>query len=285
MRPIPSAPHARIHSHPAAAEGGPPDSGPPRAAVSQSRYARQAAWITIGGFSLPTIVAPCFRNVRWPRVCALRTAQWPPAYAMRTLLAGMIYVDMIQPPMGVRFSPPPTRLQEVAALTLGMMPYLPAFTLQAHLTNTWCARQGSRGERMAAASLRRWRLLCERLPRRQADAARAYPINFVLARVTAQMAAVGAGSTLSAGWHRYRGATLEAIPQPPRPPSLSERIQACPQAYVAGMLAFAWPTVMTGRLDESIRQAGGTMRPAGVARLVGAVIAACIVTAMIHDTQ
>jgi hypothetical protein len=280
MRPIPSALRARIHYHPAL-EGEPPgaglvanpDSRPPCDAVSHGQYARQAAWITFSSFSLPTIVSPCVRSLLSPR-----------AYAMRTLLAGMLYIDMIQPPPGVRFSPAPNRLQELIALSLGMGPYIAMFTLQAHLANTWCVRDGTAGARMAAASQRCWSRLCGSLPQRHAAAARGYPINFVLARVLAQMASVSIGSTLSAAWHRYRGATLEAIPQPPRLPSMRERIQAYPQAYLAGMLAFIWPTVLTLRLYRAAAATGKAL-PAGVAMLTTAVVSGCIVTSMVHSAQ
>jgi hypothetical protein len=281
MRPIPSALHTRIPDHPAAIEGGSagagpvagPGSQPTRGAVPHAQYARQAAWITLGSFILPTIVSPWLRSLLSPR-----------AYAMRTLLAGMLYVDMIQPPLSVRFSPPPSRLQELIALILGMGPYIALFALQAHLSDTWCARDGTLGTRAAAASQRCWSCLCDSLPQRHAGAARAYPINFVLARVTAHMASVSIGSTLSAAWRRYRGAVLEAIPQPPRPPSLRERIQAYPQAYLAGILAFAWPAVMTLRLDR-VTAASGKASPAGVAMLTSALVAACIVTGMVHPAQ
>jgi hypothetical protein len=280
MRPIPSALRTPVH-YPRVIESEPPGAGPvadpdrrpPCGAVTHGQYARQAAWITFGSFSLPTIASPWFRSLLSPQ-----------AYALRTLLAGTLYVDMIQPPLRVRFSPPPTRLQELIALTLGMGPYIAVFTLQAHLTNTWCARDDTVGARMAAASQRCWTRSCGSLPQPYAAAARGYPINFVLARVIAQMASVSIGSTLSAAWHRYRGATLEAIPQPPRLPSMRERIQVYPQAYFAGMLAFAWPAFLTWRLDRAAA-ATGKVSPAGVALLTTAVVSACIVTSMVHPAQ
>ena len=76
------------------------------------RHVAQGAWITLGAFSLPTVLAPCFKGMLPPR-----------AYALRTLLGGFIYIDMIQPPQQVRFAPPPAIGQEAVALTLGMTPY------------------------------------------------------------------------------------------------------------------------------------------------------------------
>lgn len=243
----------------------------PSAPAPHSRHAWQATWITLGAFSLPTIIAPWFKPLMSPRL-----------YALRTLAAGMVYVDMIQPPMQVAFKPAPTRSQEALALTLGMMFYIPLFALQAHLTNTWCTRPDRFGTRMAHASQQAWGAFCHRLPPGVAGAARAYPINFVIARVMAQMAAVGIGSTVSGAWHRRRGATLQYLPQPAQASSVRQRVAAHPEAYLAGVAAFAGPSVMTLHLDRAIAAAGGRAPPAGVALLATAVVAACIETGMAH---
>lgn len=235
------------------------------------RHVAQGAWITLGAFSLPTVLSPCFKGLLAPR-----------AFALRTLLGGFIYVDMVQPPQQVRFAPPPAIGQELTALTLGMTPYIAAFHAQARLTNGWCSRPGSAGARMAALAQGSWHRLCDMMPARLAQAARAYPVNFVLARVTAQMLAVSAGSLMSARFHHARGARLGPVAQPAMPPSLLQRIKANPAAYLACAPAFAPSVWLTLRLDQAAASAGGKLPPAMVAMLASHVVAACIVTALIH---
>lgn len=246
-----------------------PSGLPPAAPVW--RHAAQGAWITLGAFSLPTVLSPCVKVLVPPRV-----------FALRTLLGGFLYIDMIQPPQQVRFAPAPALGQEVTALTLGMTPYIAAFYAQARLTNEWCSRAGSAGACMATANRRLWQSLCSLMPRRLAPAACAYPINFVLARVTAQMLAVGTGSLMSACFHHKRGARLEPAPQPDSMPSLRQRIQANPAAYLACGPAFASSAWLTLRLDRAAARAGGTLPPAMVALLASHVVAACIATALLH---
>ena len=235
------------------------------------RHVAQGAWITLGAFSLPTVLAPCFKGMLPPR-----------AYALRTLLGGFIYIDMIQPPQQVRFAPPPAIGQEAVALTLGMTPYIAAFYAQARLANGWCSRAGSPGARMAAASQRHWQHLCSLMPMRLAALARGYPLNFVLARVTAQMLAVTAGSLMSARFHQARGAQLRPVTQPATPSSILQRIEANPYAYLACAPAFASSVWLTQRLDQAATKAGGKLPPALVALLASHVVAACIVTALIQ---
>jgi hypothetical protein len=254
---------------PAAAPAAPSCGAP----VSQLRYTRQATWITLGAFSLPTVIAPWFKPFLSPR-----------AYALRTLAAGMIYVDMIQPPMKVAFRPAPERRQEALALTLGMMFYIPMFALQAHAANTCFADPSSRAGRTARASQQAWLAFCRRLPPCAALAAANYPVNFVLSRVLAQMAAVGIGSTVAGGLQRRRGATLQAQPQPAQAPSLRQRAAANPTAYLAGIAAFAGPCFMTLQLDRALA-AGGVASPRQVARLTSAVVAACIATGLVHPAS
>lgn len=240
-------------------------------APSVWRHVAQGAWITLGAFSLPTALSPLFKNLLTPR-----------AFALRTLLGGFIYIDMIQPPQRVRFAPPPSMGQEAVALTLGMAPYIAAFHVQAVLTNGWCSRPGSAGARVSAASQRGWERLCGLMPQGMAAGARKYPINFVLARIAAQMLAVTSGSLMSACFHQARGARLEHVPQPGQPPSLPQRIEANPLAYLAVAPAFASSVWLTLRLDRAAAQAGGRLPPAMVAMLATHVVAACIATAMIH---
>lgn len=249
----------------------PPQPGglPPAAPVW--RHVAQGAWITLGAFSLPTVLSPCFKGLLSPR-----------AYALRTLLGGFIYIDMIQPPQRVRFSPAPTPGQEVVALTLGMTPYIATFYAQARLATGWCSSKGSLGARTAATTQRLWQRLCGSMPASLAQAARGYPINFVLARVAAQMLAVSAGSLMSARFHHARGARLEPVPRPGRMPSLWQRIEANPAAYLACGPAFASSVWLTSRLDRAAARAGGTLPPAMVALLASHVVAACIATALVH---
>ncbi|MFS0756059.1 hypothetical protein ABC383_15355 [Noviherbaspirillum sp. 1P10PC] len=252
-----------------------PDPGPQPGGLPPNaplwRHVAQGAWITLGAFSLPTMLSPCVKGLLSPR-----------AFALRTLLGGFIYIDMIQPPQQVRFAPAPTIDQEIVALTLGMTPYIAAFYAQARLANGWCSRDGSSGAQMAAASQRFWQRLCGFLPVRLAPAARGYPINFVLARVTAQMLAVSAGSLMSACFHHARGARLEPVARPAGMPSLRQRIEANPAAYLACGPAFASSVWMTLRLDRAAARAGGALPPALVALLASHVVAACIATALIH---
>lgn len=247
-----------------------PSGLPPAAPVW--RHVAQGAWITLGAFSLPTVLSPCFKALVPARV-----------FALRTLLGGFLYIDMIQPPQQVRFTPAPTLGQEVTALTLGMTPYIPAFHAQARLANGWCSRAGSLGARMAKANQNLWQRLCGMVPLPLASAARGYPVNFVLARVTAQMLAVSAGSLMSACFHQARGARLEPVPQPASMPSLPQRIQANPAAYLACGPAFASSVWLTLRLDRAAARTGGTLPPALVALLASHVVAACIATALIHE--
>ena len=247
-----------------------PAPSPAIAAVSQVRYARQAAWITWGAFSLPTIAAPCIKPLLSPQT-----------YALRTLVAGLIYVDMIQPPMQVAFQPAPDRRKETLGLTLGMMFYIPMFALQTHIANTWFNDPASRASRIAVASQQAWQALCRQLPHAAAALGGSYPINFVLSRVLAQMAAVGVGSTVAGAWQRRRGARLQALPQPAQPPSLRQRAAANPYAYLAGIAAFAGPSAMTFRLDRAITTKGAAS-PREVALLATAVVAACIATGLVH---
>jgi hypothetical protein len=159
--------------------------------------------------------------------------------------------------------------------------YIPMFALQAHVSNTCFADPSSKAARMARASRHAWLACCKRLPQRAAILAASYPINFVLSRVLAQMAAVGIGSTVAGAWQRRRGATLQALPQPAQAPSLRQRARANPHAYLAGIAAFAGPSLMTLQLDRAIAK-GGAAAPRKVALLATAVVAACIATALVH---
>jgi hypothetical protein len=250
--------------------------------VAQWHYSLQAAKITWNAFSWPTILSPLLNP---PRRLASRPAgrMLLLLHRRRTLAAGLIFIDQMQPPQRVRFSPAPQRWSEALAYAIGMVFYIPFFTLQTHLSNGWCSRPGSGGERMAQAVRAAWDSLCRLLPAGTArEAAQAYAINFVLARVAMQMASVGAGSIAGGAFHRARGATLEFAPQPQHAPSLVERIAANPHAYVAASTAF-W---ITNRIALNIERAGARSAAptpaAATARLTTAVVLACVITAMVH---
>lgn len=255
---------------------------PARAAVSQWHYSLQAAAITFNAFSWPTILAPLLRPVE--RIAATRTGRAMAAcYRQRNLAAGMIFIDQMQPPQAVRFAPAAERPMEMLAYAIGMSFYIPFFALHAHLANGWCSRKGSRGERLAQTVAEGWRRLCLRLPAGAArEIALLYPINFVLARVPAQMASVGVGSVVGGALHRARGAALEPAPQPARAPMLIERIAANPAAYGAAALAFSCTNRMMLQLERDAASRGAPMSAAAVAQLTTAVVLACVITAMVH---
>ena len=128
-----------------------------------------------------------------------------PVRPLRMVVGGLLYADQQQLPSGMRFDPPPSRRAQCAGILIGLMPFIPAFALQAHLTETWCAKPGSMGTAMAAATQGAWNNFCAWLPARVGRVAGSYPINFVLARCVAQLAAAITGSTLAAGYYRSRG--------------------------------------------------------------------------------
>jgi hypothetical protein len=255
---------------------------PPRAAVSQWHYSLQAAAITFNAFSWPTILVPLLRPPDSSAAKPLGRAMMS-AYRMRNLAAGMIFIDQMQPPQRVRFTPAAEPLTEMAGYAIGMSFYIPFFALHAHLANGWCSRQGSRGERMSRGVREAWRRLCLRLPPGVArEVALQYPISFVLARVPAQMASVGVGSVVGGALHRARGATLEPAPQPARAPGLIERIAANPAAYGAAALAFSCTNRMSLAIERDAASRGMPIPAADVARLTTAVVLACVITAMVH---
>jgi hypothetical protein len=257
----------------------------PRAEVSQWHYSLQAAAITFNAFSWPTILSPLLRPAEGIASRPLGRAMLR-CYRQRNLAAGMIFIDQMQPPQQVRFAPAPSPTSEMLGYALGMFFYIPFFALQTHLTNGWCSRKDSLGERMAQASRDGWNRLCHRLPANAAgELALRYPFNFVLARVIAQMASVGVGSLVGGAFHRTRGAALqpalEPAPQPAQSPKLLERMAANPAAYAAAALAFSVTNRMAVRIDLGVER-GIPASTAAVARLTTAVVLGCVITAMVH---
>ncbi|MBK4738324.1 hypothetical protein [Noviherbaspirillum pedocola] len=273
---------SRAADHDVAGTNGTPDARP-RQQVSQWHYSLQAAAITFNAFSWPTILSPLLRPTesmaaRAPGRAMLR------CYRQRNLAAGMIFIDQMQPPQRVRFTPAASPAQEMLGYAIGMFFYIPFFALQTHLTNGWCSRNGSRGEAMARAARDAWAGLCRRLPPGAGrELAQRYPFNFVLARVVAQMASVGVGSVVGGALQRARGATLEPAPAPQlaAPPGLMERIRANPAAYASAALGFSFTNRMAVRIDRAAER-GTAPSAAAVARLTTAVVAACVITAMVH---
>jgi len=89
---------------------------------------------------------------------------------------------------------------------------------------------------------------------------------------------------VAGAWQRRRGATLQALPRPAQAPSMRQRVAANPDAYLAGIAAFAGPSFMTLQLDRAIA-AGAVATPGRVALLTTAVVAACIATGLVHPAS
>jgi hypothetical protein len=221
---------------------------------------------TFCAFTVPTILAPFLPA---------------PLQPLRLLACGAIYADQQMRPSETRFSPQPSRRRQYAGILLSLLPFIPAFALQAHLTETWCANPSGRGGRMAAASQHAWGRLCQRLPRQVGAVAARYPINFVLARFAAQMAAVSTGSLLALAYHRRRGSELavRATPLPSRP--LRERLQSRPDAYAIGAAPFILPAVLDSRNVRAILQAPGVPSELCGVAITSAIVGAALLSAVI----
>lgn len=221
---------------------------------------------TFCAFTVPTILAPFLPA---------------PLQPLRLLACGAIYADQQMQPSETRFSPQPSRRRQYTGIMLSLLPFIPAFAVQAHLTETWCANPSSWGGRMAAASQHAWSRLCQRLPRQVGAVAARYPINFVLARFVAQMAAVTTGSMLALAYHRMRGSqlTVRATPLPSR--SLRERLQSRPDAYAIGAAPFLLPAVLDSRFGRAILQAPGVPRALCGVAITSAIVGAALVTAVV----
>lgn len=201
--------------------------------VPHIRYAMRALQSTAIAFMAPTIVAPLMPA---------------PLRPWRFLACGLLYADQQQQPSDMRFNPILRKREHTTGILLGLLPFIPAITLQAHLTETWCATKGSLGKRIAGTSEHAWSSFWQRFPKRVAEVAGRYPINFVLARCAAQFVASIAGSTLSATYYRARGHKLVARKQPLARRSLQQRVEARPELYAAGGLLFVVPALFDTRL-------------------------------------
>jgi len=221
---------------------------------------------TFCAFTVPTIFAPFLPA---------------PLQPLRLLACGAIYADQQMQPSETRFSPQPSRRRQYTGIMLSLLPFIPAFAVQAHLTETWCANPSGWGGRMAAASQHAWGRLCQRLPRQAGAVAARYPINFVLARFAAQMAAVTTGSLLALAYHRTRGSelTVRATPLPSR--SLRERLQCRPDAYAIGAAPFILPAVLDSRFGRAILQAPGMPRALCGMAVTSAIVGAALLSAVV----
>jgi hypothetical protein len=229
--------------------------------VAHLRYTMRSLQPTVIAFTAPTIVAPL--------------QSW------RFVVSGLLYADQQQQPSGMRFSPPPNRAGQAIGMLAGLLPFIPAFALQAHLTETWCATEGSAGSRLAAATRHAWAGFWRRFPACVAEAAIRYPVNFVLARCVAQVAASMVGSSLCAGYHRLRGRRLVAHKLPPSMPRLQQRVAARPEVYAAGALLFLIPTLLDTRIGLAALQHAGVPRALTGTILTSSLVGAALTTAMV----
>ena len=233
--------------------------------VPHSRYVARAIQSTAIAFMVPTVVAPVLPA---------------PLQPLRLVVGGLLYADQQQLPSDMRFYPPPGRRAQCAGMLLGLMPFIPAFALQAHLTETWCARPGSTGTKMAAATQAAWNHFCSWLPTRVGPVAARYPINFVLARCVAQVAAAITGSTLTAGYYRLRGRRLVVRKLAPATPRLQQRVQARPEVYVTGGLLFLVPALLDSRVGRAMLQAVGVPRASFGMVITSSLVGAALTTSM-----
>ena len=233
--------------------------------VAHIHYAVQSLRSTAIAFMAPTVVAPLLPA---------------PLKPWRLVACGLLYADQQQQPSPMRFHPPPNRRVQGAGMLLGLFPFIPAFALQAHLTETWCSRKGSMGARIAATSQHAWNSFCGQLPKRVAEVALRYPINFVLARCMAQAAASIAGSGLTAGYHRLRGRQLVARKLPAVKPRLRDRVAARPEIYVMGGLVFLVPALLDSRTGLKFLEKAGVPRASVGTVITSSLVGAALTTAM-----
>lgn len=233
--------------------------------VPHRRYVARAVRSTAIAFMVPTIVAPFLPA---------------PVRPLRMVACGLLYADQQQQPSGMRFTPPPGRNGQYAGMLLGLLPFIPAFALQAHLTDTWCAKPGSMGTRMATATQGAWNQACAKLPGAVRSVMAHYPINFILARCVAQVAAAVTGSTLAAGYHRTRGRRLVARKLPAAAPRLRQRVQARPELYAMGGAAFLLPVLLDSHMGRAMLQAAGVPRASFGTVITSSVVGAAMSTSV-----
>ena len=237
----------------------------PPAVVPHGRYVARAVRSTAIAFMAPTVVAPVLPV---------------PLQPLRMVVGGLLYADQQQQPSDMRFTPPPGRAGQYMGMFLGLAPFIPAFALQAHLTETWCAAPGSVGTRMAAATQGAWNHACTWMPGAARQAALRYPINFILARCVAQVAAAITGSTLAAGYHRARGRRLVARKLPAAAPRLRQRVQSRPELYVMGGASFLLPVLLDSRMGRAMLQAAGVPRASLGTVITSSLVGAAMTTSV-----
>ncbi|MBK4738325.1 hypothetical protein JJB74_27195 [Noviherbaspirillum sp. DKR-6] len=199
----------------------------------------------------------------------------------RLPVAGMIYADLQQQPSGIGSAPRPSRRQERVGLMLSLFPFIPAYALQTHVSETCCADPHSAFARIARQTETAWKTFWSARPGAFARAAERYPINFTLARGFWQMVAASAGALLSAQYHHNRGAELVRRPQPPKPPTLSQRVARRPETYAQAGLLFSVPAMMDSAYGRSLLQ---TLHvPRNVSNVIGTftLVAAAAKTSVI----
>jgi hypothetical protein len=233
-------------------------------------YVARGMRTTFLSFTVPTILAPFLPA---------------PLQPLRLLACGAIYADQQMQPSDIRFHPQPSRRRQSAGILVSLLPFIPAFAIQAYLTETWCANPSSWGGRMAAASQHAWSRFCQRLPHHVGAVALRYPVNFVLARFAAQMAAVTTGSLLALCYHRMRGSQLVTRPRPLPSRSLRERLQSRPDAYAIGAAPFILPAVLDSRFGRALLQAPGVPRALCGLVITTSLVGAALVTAVVGTEQ
>jgi hypothetical protein len=238
--------------------------------VAFIHYALRSLRCTAISFMAPTVAAPLLPA---------------PLKPWRLVLCGLLYADQQQQPSPMRFNPPPGRPGQGVGMLLGLLPFIPAFALQARLTGTWCAQEDGIGGKIAAASQHAWNSFCGQLPKRVAEAALRYPINFVLARCVAQVAASISGSCMAAGYHRLRGRKLVARKLPAVKPRLRQRVAARPDVYATGGLVFLVPAVLDTRIGLAMLEKAGVPRASVGIVFTSALVGAALTTAMTPDRK
>lgn len=234
--------------------------------VAHRRYAMQAMRSTAIAFMAPTVVTPLLPA---------------PLRPWRFVASGLLYADQQQQPSDMRFSPQPGRRGQAIGMFFGLLPFIPAFHLQAQLTDHWCATRGTLGHRIAGASQHAWNSFWQHFPKRVAEVAVRYPVNFVLARCMAQVAASIAGSGLSAAYHRRHGRKLVACKLPSATPGLQQRVAARPEIYAAGGLLFVAPALLDTRVGQAMLQKAGLSRASIGTVITTSLVSAALTTGMV----
>jgi len=234
--------------------------------VGHIPYVMRAIRCTAIAFMAPTVVAPLLPA---------------PLKPWRLVVSGLLYADQQQQPSEMRFNPPPGRIGQGAGMLIGLLPFIPAFALQGRLTETWCTRPGSMGTHIAAATQQAWTGFWGHFPKRVAEVAARYPVNFVLARCVAQVAASILGSSLSAGYHRSRGRKLVTHKLAAVKPRLQQRMATRQEVYAAGGLLFLVPALLDSRRGLAMLQNAGVPRASVGTVITSSLVGAALTTGMV----